>query len=119
MFEGRLEAAGRAAPLRRSARVFAALGDRTRLQVVSRLCAGGPASIARLTEGSGVTRQAVTKHLRVLTEAGLVRCSRRGRECVWEFEPRRLAEAKRQLDSIARQWDTALNRLKIFVERQG
>jgi DNA-binding transcriptional ArsR family regulator len=118
MFTGRPEIAGRPAGLGRSASLFAALGDRTRLEVVSRLCAGGPASIARLTEGTGVTRQAVTKHLRVLTQAGLARSSRRGRESVWEIEPGRLAEARRHLDAIAQQWDRALQRLKIFVEKQ-
>ncbi|HVY44431.1 MAG TPA: metalloregulator ArsR/SmtB family transcription factor, partial [Minicystis sp.] len=67
--------------------MFAALGDATRLAVVARLCDGGPASIARLAEGATVTRQAVTKHLRVLEQAGLVRSERAGRETVWELEP--------------------------------
>lgn len=108
--------ASRQTGLRRSAPLFAALGDRTRLEIVSRLCANGPASITTLTDGSGVTRQAVTKHLHVLSSAGLVRCSRHGRECMWEFEPRKLAEARAHLDAIAQQWDDALGRLKAFVE---
>jgi DNA-binding transcriptional ArsR family regulator len=97
--------------------LFAALGDTTRLEIVSRLCANGPASITALTDGSGVTRQAVTKHLNVLSSAGLVRSAWRGRERVWEFEPKKLAEARAHLDAITQQWDDALGRLKAFVEK--
>ena len=84
--------------------------------LVSRLCGGGPASIARLTAGSKVTRQAVTKHLHVLAGAGLVRSVRRGRERRWALEPSRLAEAHQWLDVISRQWDSALERLRAAVE---
>jgi len=104
-------------PLKGTAPVFAALGDETRLRLVSRLCSGGPASIARLTAGSSVTRQAITKHLHVLAGAGLVRSARRGRERVWELRPRQLEQARESLDAISRQWDEALDRLKAFVER--
>jgi DNA-binding transcriptional ArsR family regulator len=100
-----------------SAPVFAALGDETRLQLVARLCTRGPMSITRLTAGSDVTRQAVTKHLHVLAGAGLVRGSRLGREQIWEIEPARLEEARRYLDHIAAQWDEALGRLKAALER--
>jgi len=96
--------------------VFAALGDETRLGLVARLCAGGPMSIARLTEGTKVTRQAIAKHLRVMEDAGLVRVSRLGRESRWELQPRRLDDARRHLDVISQQWDAALERLKRFVE---
>jgi DNA-binding transcriptional ArsR family regulator len=99
-----------------SATLFAALGDETRLRLVARLCEGGPMSIARLTEGSDVTRQAVSKHLRLLEGAGLVRVSREGREAVWELEPRRLDDAHAYLALISQQWDAALSRLKRFVE---
>ncbi len=108
--------AGRAAALEGSAPIFAALGDETRLALVARLGAGGPMSIARLTAGTDVTRQAVTKHLHVLADAGLVRGSRRGRERVWELEPRRLEEARRRLALVSEQWDEALARLKSSVE---
>jgi DNA-binding transcriptional ArsR family regulator len=100
-----------------SAPVFAALGDETRLRLVSRLCDSGPTSIAKLTEGADVTRQAIAKHLRVLEDAGLVRVSRDGRETVWELEPRRLQQARAYLDTISSQWDEALGRLMAFVER--
>lgn len=101
-----------------SAPLFAALGDGTRLRLVSRLGRDGPMSIARLTAGGKVTRQAVTKHLHVLAHAGLVRSHRRGRESLWELEPRRLEAARRYLDAISRQWDVALGRLKAAVEEE-
>jgi DNA-binding transcriptional ArsR family regulator len=100
-----------------SAPVFAALGDTTRLGLVARLCTGGPMSIARLTSGTDVTRQAVTKHLHVLAGAGLVRSARLGREQIWEIEPGRLQEARGYLEHIAGQWDEALGRLKAALER--
>lgn len=106
----------RPASARTPAALFAALGDPTRLDLVARLSSGGPSSISRLTTGSGVTRQAVAKHLRVLAGAGLVRGSRRGRESLWRLEPRRLDEAHHALDLISRQWDRSLGKLKLFVE---
>lgn len=102
---------------RRSAPIFAALGDETRLRIVFRLCDDGPASIASLTAGSRVTRQAITKHLRVMEGAGLVHSQRRGRETVWQLEQRRLQDARHYLDLISRQWDQALGRLRRFVEK--
>jgi DNA-binding transcriptional ArsR family regulator len=116
--QARPPAARAAAARAGSAAVFAALGDETRLQLVRRLCGGGPQSIAGLSHGAGVTRQAVTKHLEVLSRAGLVRGSRRGRERVWELEPARLGEAREWLDAIGRQWDAALERLRVFVEEK-
>ncbi len=100
----------------RTAPLFFALGDATRLLLVARLCAGGPLSIVRLCEGSDVTRQAVTKHLHVLADAGLVRHARSGRERIWEIEPRKLGEARAFLDDISDQWDAAIGRLKAYVE---
>ncbi len=99
-----------------SAAVFAALGDETRLRLVARLSDGQAISISRLTVGSHVTRQAISKHLRVMEEAGLVRGARQGRESVWQLEKSRLEEARRYLDEISKQWDAALNRLRAFVE---
>jgi len=99
-----------------AAPVFAALGDPTRLAVVVRLCAEGPQSIARLSAGADVTRQAITKHLVALSTAGLVRDSRRGRERIWELEPRRLAAARTWIDQISLQWDAAIERLRRLVE---
>jgi DNA-binding transcriptional ArsR family regulator len=104
------------AALKDAAPVFAALGDPTRVGLVARLCVDGPLSITRLSEGSGVTRQAVTKQLRTLGNAGLVKESRHGRETIWELEPKRLEKARRALDRISSDWDQAINRLKAFVE---
>lgn len=102
--------------VRDAAPLFAALGDTTRLELLVRLSSGGPGSIARLSEKSSVSRQAITKHLEVLSEAGLVRSSRQGRERIWELEPKRLADARAYLDRISREWDDALGRLRAFVE---
>ena len=104
------------AKLARAGPVFSALGVETRLAVVARLSAGGPQSIARLTAGSGVTRQDITKHLNVLAGAGLVRGARRGRERIWELDPKRLDDASRWLEQVSKRWDAALGRLKSFVE---
>jgi DNA-binding transcriptional ArsR family regulator len=102
--------------LRGSAPIFAALGDETRLRIIAVLCAGGALSIAQLTSGTEITRQAVTKHLHVLARAGMVHHVKVGRERLWEFEPARLMEARRSLDLIGQQWDQALSRLKRHLE---
>jgi DNA-binding transcriptional ArsR family regulator len=112
-----MRSSGAARSLQGAAPVFAALGDETRLRLVARLCTDGPQSIARLTEGAEVTRQAISKHLRVLEEAGVVRGSRDGRESVWEIEPRRLDDARRSLDLISARWDAAIDRLRALVEK--
>ncbi len=105
-----------AARVRDAAPLFAALGDPTRLGLVARLSAGGPESIAGLSESVDVSRQAVTKHLHVLSDAGLVRGFRRGRQHIWELEPDRLSDARDYLDRIGAQWDAALERLEAFLE---
>jgi DNA-binding transcriptional ArsR family regulator len=99
-----------------NASVFAALGDQNRLRLLARLCHEGPMSISSLTADSGVTRQAISKHLRILENAGLVRGQRCGRESLWRLERRRLENARRYLDLISNQWDQALQRLQRFVE---
>jgi len=104
--------------LARTAPVFAALGDQTRLRLVARLSTEGPLSITRLTVGGGVTRQAVTKHLHVLAQAGLAHSSQLGRERIWQLEPQSLLTAREWLVRISAQWDEALGRLRQFVERQ-
>jgi DNA-binding transcriptional ArsR family regulator len=96
--------------------VLAALGDESRLRIVAKLCHGGPLSIAKLAEGSGISRQAVTKHLSALHAAGLVHSKRRSRERIWTLEPRRLEEVRRYIEQISRQWDVALRRLRATVE---
>lgn len=102
--------------VRDAAPLFAALGDETRLRLVLRL-ATERGSIARLCDGSGISRQAITKHLEVLADAKLVRSHRQGRERIWELDRQRLEEAEAVLDRIGRRWEQALGRLKAFVER--
>lgn len=113
---GNRKAKRRAAP-KNSAIVFAALGEATRLRLVARLCEQGSMSIARLTAGAGISRQAVTKHLRVLERAGLVHSTPRGRERLWQLRQKRLGEAQNYLNLISRKLDRSLSRLKAFVEK--
>lgn len=96
--------------------VFLALGDKTRLSLIALLCVGGVFSITQLTAHTQITRQAVTKHLRVLAEAGLVKDLKVGRERVWQFDPTQLEAARRSLEMIGRQWEHTLGKLKAFVE---
>ncbi|HWG78997.1 MAG TPA: metalloregulator ArsR/SmtB family transcription factor [Stellaceae bacterium] len=105
-----------ASALSRSASLFAALGDETRLAVLARLSEGEPQSIARLTRGTTLSRQAVSKHLRVLEGVGVVRSTRLGRESRYALAPQPLAEARDYLDRVSKQWDDALARLKSLVE---
>jgi DNA-binding transcriptional ArsR family regulator len=112
----RVRSAGKNKPLQNYAPIFAALGDEMRLRLIAALCVGGAMSIAQLTSGTDITRQAITKHLGVLAAAGLVRDLKVGRERLWQFEPARLEEARRSLEVIAQQWDLALGRLKFAVE---
>jgi DNA-binding transcriptional ArsR family regulator len=107
----------RSTALKSRAAAFAALGDTTRLSVLDRLSRGMPQSIARLTAGTRLTRQAVTKHLRVLEAAGVVRSVRAGRESLFALEPKPIEELRRYLADVSAQWDDALARLKTFVEK--
>ncbi len=99
-----------------AAPLFAALGDATRLGLLVALCSSGPLTVTRLSSKFAVSRQALTKHLDVLSDAGLVRSSRQGRERIWELEPRRLGDAHVYLERLSRQWDEALDRLKTYLE---
>ena len=101
------------------AAVFAALGDPTRLALVGKLSAGTPLSIALLTDGSDLTRQAVTKHLRVLESSGVIGKRPRGRESLYQLQPAAIQDMRAYLDGISRQWDDALARLKAFVEAEA
>src|SRR5258708_2601293 len=101
---------------RSRAAVFAALGDRTRLSLIGKLSNGEPQSISRLAEGSRLTRQAVTKHLRVLEGAGVVHSLRVGRESLFEFRPEPLEALRSYLEGVSDQWEQALGRLQSFIE---
>ncbi|MES2900467.1 MAG: metalloregulator ArsR/SmtB family transcription factor [Pseudomonadota bacterium] len=98
------------------ARIFAALGDTTRLRLVAVLCAGGAFSIAQLTANTDISRQGVTKHLQVLAAAGVVTDVKVGRERHWQLDPQQIVEAKLALEVIGQQWEMALGRLKAFAE---
>ena len=96
--------------------VFAALGDETRLEIIQRLCGGETLSISQLAEGSKLTRQAITKHLKVLEGAGLVHGLRSGRETLFEYDPEPLKALQGYIENVSAQWDDTLGRLKDFVE---
>jgi DNA-binding transcriptional ArsR family regulator len=100
-----------------NALVFAALGDETRLLLVAKLSQGRPYSIAQLTAGTKLTRQAITKHLRVLEDVGIVHSARTGRESLFAFDPEPMKALREYLDRVSAQWDQVLGRLKAFVER--
>lgn len=98
------------------ARVFFALGDETRLLLLAKLATGEYQSIAKLTEGSELTRQAVTKHLRFLEMVGIVRGVTAGREKLFQINTRRVKEVTKYLERVSAEWDSALARFKAFVE---
>jgi DNA-binding transcriptional ArsR family regulator len=102
---------------KRHASVFAALGDETRLSLVGKLSDGQPHSIHRLTTGLDLSRQAVTKHLRVLENVGIVHGIRSGRETLFALDPKAINETREYLSSVSQQWDDALRRLKRFLEQ--
>jgi DNA-binding transcriptional ArsR family regulator len=112
-------AGAHAARARAAAPLFAALGDETRLQMLMRLAASGPESIAQMSAKSPVSRQAITKHLQVLEQAGFVVGERRGRERIWRIQARRFAEVHAHLERLSAQWDQALERLRAFVDEGG
>ena len=103
--------------IRDRAHVFAALGDETRLALVVKVSDGRPHSISKLTRGTRLTRQAITKHLRVLEDAGMVHSTRAGRESLYEFNPEPIIGLKEYIDLVSGEWDRALVRLKNLVER--
>lgn len=107
----------RRAEIRGRAAIFAALGDETRLSIVGKLSSGAPLSISRLTAGSRMTRQAITKHLRVLEGAGVVHSVRAGRESLYEFRLEPFKEIQTYLERVSDEWEDALGRLKAFVEK--
>jgi DNA-binding transcriptional ArsR family regulator len=108
---------GASPPRYEQAPIFAALGDKTRLALVSKLCGGQPRSISQLARDSALSRQAITKHLRVLESAGIVHSTRSGRESRFHFDPQPLEGLRKYLELVSEQWDDALSRLKSFVER--
>jgi DNA-binding transcriptional ArsR family regulator len=101
-----------------TALAFAALGDETRLRLVTRLSREGPLSITQLATGAAVTRQAITKHLEALEHARIAESCRGGRERIWQLHPERLDEVRLHLQQISDHWDAAINRLRALVEEE-
>ena len=102
--------------IEKKAKIFSVLGDSTRLGLVTSLVDGEKRSITELTEGSTLSRQAVTKHLKLLEDVGLVKGEKSGREILYELKIESLAEVRQMLENIEGQWDSTLNRLKILLE---
>ncbi len=103
----------------RQATIFAALGDPTRLSLVSKLIDGKAHSISTLASDTHISRQAVTKHLRVLENVGLVTNLKAGRESLYELDTKPLKSVQEYLAIIASEWDKSLNSLKAFVEKNS
>ena len=106
----------RTSEIEKKARIFSVLGDSTRLRLVTSLLDGEKRSITQLTEGSKLSRQAVTKHLKILEDVGLVNGEKSGRESLYELKIESLSEVRQMIESIEDQWDKTLNRLKIHLE---
>ena len=105
-----------AARLRDYAGLFSALADETRLSIVASLAGGKPQSITDLTSKSELTRQAVTKHLKVLAAAGLVHSEKTGRSNLFYLDLRPFKDMNEYLNFVAVTWDQSLGRLKDFLE---
>lgn len=106
-------------PVDRAAPLFDALGDPNRLRIIVRLCDRGPSSTTQVTQSIAITRQAASKHLELLADAGLVSSRRRGRERIWTVRTEPLAHASDYLDQLSRRWDAAIDRLRAYVEDDG
>ena len=95
--------------------VFLALADPTRRKMIEQLSVLGPVTITQLTEVFPITRQAVTKHLDTLYDAGLVETERRGRERIITFRPGPLREATDWVSAVEARWDRRLAALASFL----
>jgi DNA-binding transcriptional ArsR family regulator len=96
--------------------VFDALGDPNRLRIITRLCDGGPCSTTDVTRVVSVSRQAATKHLLLLEAVGLVSSQRNGRERIWRVQTTPLTDASEYLKVLSQRWDSAIDRLRAYVE---
>lgn len=104
-----------AAASRDASDVFLALADPTRRKMIEQLSVLGPVTITQLTEVFPISRQAVTKHLDTLYDAGLVETERRGRERIVTFRPEPLHEAIDWVAAIEARWDRRLSALAQFL----
>lgn len=97
-------------------RVFAALADPTRRQVLSRLESEGPLTVGALADPLPIKLPAVMKHLGVLSDAGLIVRRKQGRVVTVTLEPEPLREARDWLARYERFWTARLDRLAEFLE---
>lgn len=95
---------------------FQAMADPTRRAILDRLRAGGGAPVATIAAGFQMSRPAISKHLRVLREARLVREERAGRQRIYRLDPAPLAEVMRWLDAYRGFWQHSLGALKRHLE---
>ena len=100
---------------RRTGAIFSALGDPTRRQVIQALSQGGPTTATGLAAQLPVTRQAVSKHLAALADAGLVTATQRGREKLYRISPAPLTEAVTWMADLGARWDERLAALRRHV----
>jgi len=110
--------AEKAADGQSKAQQFAALGDNTRLELIDRIGNDGNNSIVELSTGMGLSRQGVTKHLRVLEQAGIVKSKRVGRELHFLLKPEALTPLQEYLELVSQKWDDTIERLRAFVEEE-
>ena len=106
----------RKSEIEKKARLFSVLGDYTRLSLVTSLVDGEKRSITELSEGFKLSRQAVTKHLRLLEGVGIVKGGKSGRENLFRLKIESLAEVRQIIESIENQWDQTLSRVKSYLE---
>jgi DNA-binding transcriptional ArsR family regulator len=99
------------------AKIFKALGDQTRLEMVKRLSGGNSYSISKVTSELGISRQGARKHLQVLVDAKLIVLEPKGRDIIVKVDPKSLETAKEFIARLELQWDVRLNDLRNFVEK--
>ena len=105
--------------IQRQAEIFSVLGDRTRLRLVTSLMEGQIRSISDLSSDFEVSRQAVTKHLKLLQSVGVLIDEKAGRETRYRLNVEPLIETREMIESIENQWAQNLGRLKSFVENES
>jgi len=100
-------------------RTFAALADPTRRMLIERI-GRKPHRAGDLCRGLSISRPAVSKHLRVLRDAGLVASDARGREMVYRLSPTSpgMVAARAYLERVSELWDHALQAFKAFAEQE-
>ena len=99
--------------------VFTALADPTRRRVLTLVAERGPASASTLAHHLPVSRQAIARHLAVLSEARLVRGERKGQQVQFGVMPETLAATAGWLAHVGEAWDARLERLRAYLAQSG